>query len=85
MIRMKIATIVRLRPVLAFERLLVSAIVRRAERDAEYADAPRNLPGSEFAKTAFLAGEPLIRANFLKGQAVNGPFGVMARLRVSWS
>jgi hypothetical protein len=71
---------VRLEARLAFERLLVSAIVRKAERDAEYADAPRNLPGRELAQAAFLAGEPLMRANFLKGQAVNGPFGVMARL-----
>jgi hypothetical protein len=71
---------VRLEARLAFERLLVSAIVRKAERDAEYADAPRNLPGRELAQAALLAGEPLTRANFLKGQAVNGPFGVMARL-----
>jgi hypothetical protein len=71
---------VRLEARLAFERLLVSAIVRKAERDTEYADAPRNLPGRELAQAAFLAGEPLTRANFLKGQAVNGPFGVMARL-----
>lgn len=71
---------VRLEARLAFERLVVSAIIRRTERDAAYKDAPRNLPGRELARTALLAGEPLTRANFLKGQAVNGPFGVMARL-----
>lgn len=70
----------RLEARLCFERLLVSAIVRRAQRDHEYADAARNLPGRDLASTAIRAGEPLTRANFLKGQAVNGPFGVMARL-----
>jgi hypothetical protein len=70
----------RLEARLAFERLVVSAIIRKAERDVAYSDAPLNLPGRELAKTALLAGEPLTRANFLKGQAVNGPFGVMARL-----
>jgi hypothetical protein len=38
------------------------------------------LPGRDLATAASSAGEPLTRANFLKGQAVNGPFGVMARL-----
>lgn len=71
---------VRLEARLAFERLVVSAIVRRSERDVAYTGAPLNLPGRELAKTALSAGEPLTRANFLKGQAVNGPFGVMARL-----
>ncbi len=71
---------VRLVSRLAFERLVVSAIVRKAERDVTYKDAPLNLPGRELASNALEAGEPLTRANFLKGQAVNGPFGVMARL-----
>ena len=70
----------RLEARLCFERLLVSAIIRKAQRDTEYADAARNLPGRELAATALQADEPLTRANFLKGQAVNGPFGVMARL-----
>lgn len=72
----------RLEARLAFERLFVSAVVRMADRDpASYAPAPRRLPGRDLAKEALLvANEPLTRANFLKGQAVNGPFGVIARL-----
>lgn len=65
---------------LAFERLLVSAVVRAADRDPQYINAPRGLPGRDLAKTALLSGEPLTSVNFLKGQAVNGPFGVIARL-----
>ncbi len=65
---------------LAFERLFVSAVVRTAERDAQFASAPRGLPGRDLARAAHLAAEPLTAANFLKGQAVNGPFGVIARL-----
>ena len=65
----------RLEARLAFERLFVSAVVRMADRDpATYANAPRRLPGRDLAKKALLQGEPLTRANFLKGQAVNGPF-----------
>src|SRR5262245_28816139 len=57
---------------LAFERLYVSAVVRMADRDpATYANDPRRLPGRDLAKKALLQGEPLTRANFLKGQAVN--------------
>ena len=71
----------RLEARLAFERLFVSAVVRMADRDpATYANAPRRLPGRDLAKKALLEREPLTRANFLKGQAVNGPFGVIARL-----
>lgn len=71
----------RLEARLAFERLFVSAVVRRAdELPASYANAPRRLPGRELAKQALNEGEPLTRGNFLKGQAVNGPFGVIARL-----
>ncbi len=71
----------RLEARLALERLFVSGVVRMADRDpATYANAPRRLPGRDLAKKALLEGEPLRRANFLKGQAVNGPFGVIARL-----
>ena len=72
---------VRLEARLAFERLFVSAMVRLAARDPEnYGRALPQLPGRDLASRALLAGEPLTRANFLKGQAVNGPFGVIARL-----
>ena len=71
----------RLEARLAFERLFVAAVVRMAGRDpAIYENAPRRLPGRALAKKAMLEGEPLTRTNFLKGQAVNGPFGVIARL-----
>lgn len=66
---------------LAFERLFVSAVVRMARRDTKtYAKAARGLPGHTLAEKALDAAEPLTRGNFLKGQAVNGPFGVIARL-----
>lgn len=65
---------------LAFERLFVSGVVRMADRDPQFSNAPRGLPGRDLARTALLAGEPLTSVNFLKGQAVNGPFGVIARL-----
>ena len=71
----------RLEARLAFERLFVSAIIRQSDRDpANYGRAARRLPGRDLAGRALLAGEPLTRGNFLKGQAVNGPFGVIARL-----
>jgi len=72
---------VRLEARLAFERLFVSALVRtyQGKDDSEVA-ARRRLPGSDLARTALAANEPLTRNNFLRGQAVNGPFGVMARL-----
>ena len=38
------------------------------------------MPGRHRAALACDAKEPLTPTNFLKGQAVNGPFGVMARL-----
>jgi hypothetical protein len=63
----------------AFERLFVSALVRR-ENDAGMVLAARRVPGTDRAKRALRTGEPLTRANFLKGQAINGPNGVMARL-----
>jgi hypothetical protein len=72
---------VRLEARLAFERLFVAAMVRLSARDpANYERALPQLPGRELASRALLAGEPLTRTNFLKGQAVNGPFGVIARL-----
>lgn len=71
----------RLEARLAFERLFVAAIIRLADRDpANYTPALPQLPGRDLASKAMRAGEPLTRANFLKGQAVNGPFGVIARL-----
>lgn len=71
----------RLEARLAFERLFVSAIIRLAGRDpTSYGRAAPRLPGRDLAGKALLAGEPLTRGNFLKGQAVNGPFGVIARL-----
>jgi hypothetical protein len=65
---------------LAFERLFVAAIVRQAGRDPGYARALPQLPGRDLATAALKADEPLTGANFLKGQAVNGPFGVIQRL-----
>lgn len=59
---------------------VAAAVVRIADRDPQFTNAPRGLPGRDLAKTALLSGEPLTSANFLKGQAVNGPFGVIARL-----
>lgn len=64
---------------LAFERLLVSALVRLNRRQNDPAIV-RRLPGRHRAALACNAKEPLTPTNFLKGQAVNGPFGVMARL-----
>ncbi len=72
---------VRLEARLAFERLFVSAMVRLSSKEPEnYGGALLRLPGRDLSSRAWSAGEPLTLANFLKGQAVNGPFGVMARL-----
>ncbi len=67
---------------LAFERLFVSSVVRQHVRDPEnWQRATRRLPGSLLARRALLSGDALLgRTNFLKGQAVNGPYGVVARL-----
>jgi hypothetical protein len=66
---------------LAFERLFVSAIARQEEREADWQKASRRLPGIGLAPQALRAGDqPLAGANFLKGQGVNGPFGVISRL-----
>ena len=67
---------------LGFERLFVSAIVRQQMRERdEWSRAARRLPGRTLAQRALHSDDtPLGRNNFLKGQAINGPFGVMARL-----
>lgn len=66
---------------LAFERLFVSAIARQEEQETDWRKASRRLPGIGLARQALRAGDqPLARANFLKGQSVNGPFGVISRL-----
>jgi len=66
---------------LAFERLFVSAIARQDEQGAGWRVASRRVPGIGLARQALRAGDqPLARANFLKGQGVNGPFGVISRL-----
>jgi len=71
----------RLRARLLFERLFVAAVVRLSQDYPEdYRDASSRLPGRRLAERAWREGEPLRAANFLKGQAVNGPFGVMSRL-----
>jgi hypothetical protein len=66
---------------LAFERLFVSAVARQEHRDESWRKASRRLPGINRARQALRSGDqPLQRENFLKGQAVNGPYGVIARL-----
>lgn len=71
---------------LVFERLFVMAQLRLKEPDGDDAVRParspalRRLPGVGLARAARRVGQGLSRSNFLSGQAVNGPFGVMARL-----
>jgi hypothetical protein len=66
---------------LAFERLFVSSIVRMYTKDPNtYEQAKLSVPGTRLALRAFDAGVPLTRNNFLKGQTVNGPSGVINRL-----
>ncbi len=66
---------------LAFERLFVAAIAKQERRDDDWHAAARRLPGIGLARRAIDVGnQPLGRRNFLKGQAINGPFGVAARL-----
>lgn len=66
---------------LAFERMFVSAIARQEQQETDWRRASRRLPGIGLARQALRAGDqPLARDNFLKGQGVNGPFGVMSRL-----
>jgi hypothetical protein len=71
----------RLEARLVFERLYVASIAAQAKNYPEdYRNATARLPGRTLAERAWRDGEPLRSGNFLKGQAVNGPFGVMARL-----
>jgi hypothetical protein len=66
---------------LAFERLFLSALARQEASDDSWRKATRRLPGIGLARKALRLGDqPLEQANFLKGQAVNGPCGVIARL-----
>jgi hypothetical protein len=72
---------VRLDARLVFERMFVAAAIAQADVDPDgYRNAGVRLPGRRLAEQAWREGEPLRASNFLKGQAVNGPFGVMARL-----
>ena len=71
----------RLEARLALERLFVSAIARQESQDTEWRKASRRLPGISLARRALSSGDqPLGKQTFLKGQAINGPFGVVARL-----
>ena len=71
----------RLEARLALERLFVSAIARRESHDEEWRKAARRLPGISLARRALSSGDqPLGKQTFSKGQAINGPFGVVARL-----
>lgn len=66
---------------LAFERLFVSALAHQEAVQENRTDATRRLPGIGLARQALrLSDQPLGPANFLKGQAANGPFGVISRL-----
>jgi hypothetical protein len=71
----------RLEARLVFERLYVAGVARQtADYPEDYRNATARLPGRTLAERAWRDGEPLRAGNFLKGQAVNGPYGVMARL-----
>jgi len=71
----------RLEARLALERLVVSAMARQEGEDLEWRKATRHLPGISLARRALSSGDqPLGKQTFLKGQAINGPFGVVARL-----
>lgn len=65
---------------LAFERLFVQAIVQSVQDGTLPPEATRRLPGSSLALGAIRRNEPLSRENYLVAAAVNGPFGVIARL-----
>ncbi len=72
---------VRLEARLALERLFVTALSCTAEgEEAAEGRTSTRIPGNRLAKAAWAAKLPLTRTNFLEGPAVNGPFGVMARL-----
>ena len=72
----------RLEARLGLERLFVSAVAWKDEKSHDgWYTAARRLPGIGLARRAIRAGhQPLGRRNFLKGQAINGPFGVVQRL-----
>ncbi len=71
----------RLAARLVVERMFVAAVTLQMEEfPDDFGSAGVRLPGRRLAEQAWREGEPLRSANFLKGQAVNGPFGVMARL-----
>lgn len=71
----------RLEARLGLERLFVSAIARKEQQDHSWRQASRRLPGISLARRALALGDqPLGKQTFLKGQAINGPFGVVARL-----
>jgi len=72
----------RLEARLGLERLFVSAVAWKDEKKEEGWDkAARRLPGIGLARRAIRAShQPLGKQNFLKGQAINGPFGVIQRL-----
>lgn len=66
---------------LGLERLFVAALARHEDRDEGLREATRRVPGIGLARAAWRTGDqPLGNRNFLKGQAINGPFGVIARL-----
>jgi hypothetical protein len=72
----------RLAARLAFERMFVSSLVRAEDDDpGSYSGVSRRVPGSRTARRALnVDSGRLTRQNFIKGQAINGPSGVMARL-----
>jgi hypothetical protein len=71
----------RLETRLALERLFVSAVARQERRDGAWRAAARRLPGISLARRSLASGDaPLGKQTFLKGQAINGPFGVVSRL-----
>lgn len=71
---------VRLSARLALERLYVSSMVRLEDEEGEGSTATRSLPGVTLARRAYRTGEPVTLQNFLKGQAINGPSGVLLTL-----
>ena len=72
----------RLEARLGLERLFVSAVAWKDEKkEGDWSKAARRLPGIGLARRAIRSGhQPLGKQNFLKGQAINGPFGVVQRL-----
>lgn len=71
----------RLEARLGLERLFVSAVAWKDSKENGWHPAARRLPGITLARGAIHAGhQPLGKQNFLKGQAINGPFGVVQRL-----